>query len=244
MTLPGPPPRPNENVEQQIARLWEALRELSRKTLHSASIASGGLLVKDGGEVKVEVDDGVYMFYLGPLVSGGVPLRGIVLARENGQQMFANGVSGGDPNKVFFAWKDNAQNILFSDDAASGAGISRPWLSMPTVPVLSSSVPVTQSGTFVSTHSTGYVLKLQPNIELQALLLSTGTGVGEARFTLNGTQIGSTIAISSGDFNWTSPINLVSPVAFNSYQRIELQVRRTNAAGSVGGVLVATQRQT
>lgn len=237
-----PPEGRAANVATVINSKFKEIKEQVRKTLYSAVISAGGLLVKDGGEVKVEVAPGVVMFYLGPLISGGVPLRGIVLARENGQQMFANGVSGGDPNKVFFAWKDNAQNILFSDDAASGVGISRPWLSMPSVPVAAASVPITTSGTFLSVYSTGYILKAQPNVEVQALLLSNGGGIGEARFTINGTQVGSAVAIASGDFAWTGLINLASPVAYGSYQRVELQVRRTNGAGSVGGVLIASQR--
>lgn len=223
---------------------FQEITELARKTLYSAVISAGGLLVKDGGEVKVEVAPGVYMFYLGPLVSGGVPLRGIVLARENGQQMFANGVSGGDPNKVFFAWKDNAQNIIFSDDAHTGVGVSRPWLSMPSVPVLNTAIPITQSGTFVSVYSTGYILKQQAKVEVQAQLYSTGGATGEARFTINGSQVGSTITIASGDFLWTPPTSLTLPGDYNTYVRTELQVRRTNAAGSVGGCLIATQRQT
>jgi hypothetical protein len=239
-----PNPTPSENFLDEIVQLKRRIAELERRTLRNVVIPEGGVRIKNDGVLIVETDGGFNMFYLGPLVSGGVPLRGILLRRENGQQMFANGVSGGDPDKVFFAWKDNAENILFSDDANAGVGISRPWLSMPSVPVINSAIPVTTSGTFVSIYSTGYILKCQSNVEVQALLYSTGGATGEARFTINGIQVGSTVTINNGDFAWTSPASLSSaPAAYGTYIRVELQVRRTNASGSVGGVLIASQRQ-
>lgn len=222
---------------------FQEIKEAARKTLYSAVVSAGGLLIKDNGDFKVQNVNGYNMFYLGPLVQGGVPFRGILLQRENGAQMFGNGIAGGDPNKVYFAWSDTAGHTLFSDDGAAGAGIARPWLSMPTVPVAATSIPTTTGATFLSVYSTGFILKQQPNIELQSLLYSTGGGVGEARYTANGVQIGSTMAINNGDFAWTSLASLTPPQDQGTYVRIELQVRRTNGAGAVGGALIASQRQ-
>ncbi|MDX3661334.1 hypothetical protein PV646_28850 [Streptomyces sp. ID05-26A] len=234
---------PSNDVWDYITKLEQRIKTLENgRTLRAVVIPEGGVRITNSGVLIVQSADGVNLFYLGPLISGGVPLRGFLLRRENGKSMFSNGVAGGDPNKVFFAWKDNAENILFSDDANAGVGISRPWLSMPSVPVAATSIPTTTGATFLSVYSTGYMLKQQPNIELQALLYSTGGGVGEARYTVNGVAIGSTMTINNGDFAWTSPVSLTPPQAHNTYIRTELQVRRTNGAGSVGGVLVASQR--
>lgn len=238
-----PQPTPSQDFLEEIYQLKRQIAELERRTLRNVVIPEGGVRIINDGELIVETDSGAQMFYLGPLVAGGVPFRGVMLQRENGTKMFVNGVSGGDPNKIFFAWIDNAGNTLFSDDAASGTGIARPWLSMPSVPVLNTAIPVTTSGTFASVYSTGWILKMQPNVEVQALLYSTGGGVGEARYTINGSQVGSTVAINNGDFTWTSLTSLTSPGNIFTYIRVELQVRRTNGAGSVGGVLVASQRQ-
>lgn len=238
-----PPTGRIADVAEVLNRKFDEVKQLARKTLYSAVISAGGLLVRDNGEVKVQNTNGYNMFYLGPLTQGGVLFRGMLLQRENGQKMFANGVADSDPDKIFFAWLDNAQNTLFSDDGSAGIGIARPWLSMPTVPVLSTSIPVHQSASFTSVYSTGWILKQQPNVEVQALLYSTGGGVGEARFTANGSPIGSTITINNGDFVWTPVTSLALPGAYGTYVRVELQTRRTNGAGSVGGVLVASQRQ-
>lgn len=222
---------------------FQEIKEQARKTLYSAVISAGGLLIKDGGEFRVVTEDDVNMFYLGPMISGSTPFRGFVMRRETGSQMLANGIGDNDPAKVFLAWRDRTGNVVISDDATSGAGLTRPWLVMPSVPVLSSSIPVTSGGTWISVYSTGWIIKQQPSAEAQALLYSTGGGVGEARFTVNGSPVGSVIPIASGAFSWSSIQSFALPGNYNGYVRVELQVQRTNGAGSVGGVLIATQRQ-
>lgn len=53
MTAPGPAPRPNDRIEQRIARLEHRVEEVARKTLYSAVVSSGGLLVHDGGTITI-----------------------------------------------------------------------------------------------------------------------------------------------------------------------------------------------
>jgi hypothetical protein len=235
---------PSTDYLDYIRKLEQRISTLENgRTLRNVVIPEGGLQIRGGGELRVDTEDGVQMFLLGRLISGSTPFRGFILRRENGSFLFYTNIVGGDPDKVFFAWLDNQGNILFSDDGVSGGGIAKPWLSMPTVPVLSSSIPVTTGATWVSVYSTGWILKQQPAIEVQALLYSTGGGVGEARYTINGNPVGAVMSIASGAFAWSSISPFTLPGAISSYVRVELQVQRTNGAGSVGGVLVATQRQ-
>jgi hypothetical protein len=238
-----PPEGRLSDLADVLNRKFQEAKEQLRRTLFGAVISRGGLVVQDNGEVSVRTEDGVEMFFLGQLFTGGTPYRGIWMKREDASFMFYNGISDDDPSKVFFAWADRSNNILVSDDAESGVGLARPWIPMPTVPVLSTMIPTTSSGTYTSIYSTGWVLKQQPSCEVQALLLSSGGGIGNAQFTINGTPAGSAIPIASGAFGWSALQQLTLPGPLNGYVRVELQVQRTNAAGTVGGVLVATQRQ-
>lgn len=243
MTAPGPAPMPNDRLEQEIRRIWEALNEQGRKTLYNAMLSGGRLTIKDNGELVVTTSAGVAMFYLGKLTAGGTDYRGIRLKRENGTDMFYNGLVGSDANKVYFAWLDRDANVILSDDAATGEGLARPWLSMPTVPVLSTMIPRTTSATYASVYSTGWVIKQQPSCDVHALLYSTGGATGNARYTCNGVQVGNVEPIAAAMFGWTAIQTFDFPGSYNDYVRVELQIQRTNAVGEVGGVLVATQRQ-
>lgn len=237
-----PPEGRVADVAKVLNTKFQEMKELARKTLYQAVISAGGLLIRDGGEFRVETEDGVNMFYLGPMISGSTPFRGFVMRRETGPQLLANGVADDDPTKVFLAWRDRSSNTVIADDATHGQGLTRPWLAMPSVPVLASSMPVTTAGSWISVYSTGYMIKQQPLVEAQALLYSTGGGVGEARFTVNGTPVGNLMTIASGAFAWSSIQSFLTAGNYNSYIRVELQVQRTNGAGSVGGTMVATQR--
>lgn len=243
MTAPGPAPMPNDRLEQEIRHIWEALNEQGRKTLYNAMLSGGRLTIKDNGELVVTTSAGVAMFYLGKLTAGGTDYRGIRLKRENGTDMFYNGLVGSDANKVYFAWLDRDANVILSDDAATGEGLARPWLSMPTVPVLSTMIPRTTSATYASVYSTGWVIKQQPSCDVHALLYSTGGATGNARYTCNGVQVGNVEPIAAAMFGWTAIQTFDFPGSYNDYVRVELQIQRTNAVGEVGGVLVATQRQ-
>lgn len=243
MTAPGPPPQPNDRLEHEIKSLWSTVRELARKTLYRAVISAGGLLIRDGGEFEVQTENGTPMFFLGKLNAGGTDYRGIRLKRENGTDMFYNGLVASDANKVYFAWLDRDGNVIVSDDAVTGEGLARPWLSMPTVPVLASMIPRTTSATYASVYSTGWVIKQQPSCDVHALLYSTGGATGNARYTCNGVQVGNVEPIAAGMFGWTAIQVFDFPGSYNDYVRVELQVQRTNAVGDLGGVLVATQRQ-
>lgn len=235
---------PSVDVLDELDKLRRRISELERQTLRNVVIPEGGLRLRGGGQFVAETPTGVEMFYLGELHVGAEDFRGIWMKREDGSFMFYNGLADGDPNKVFFAWLDRAGNILVSDDGSSGQGLARPWLMMPTVNVIGTSIPTTTSAAFVSTQSTGWVIKQQPKCDVQALLLSNGGGTGNARFTINGTPTGPVLPIAAGAFAWSSIHTLTLPGTYNSYVRVELQVQLTNGTGSVGGVLIATQRQT
>ncbi|ATE56138.1 MULTISPECIES: hypothetical protein [Actinosynnema] len=238
-------PPSHDDLQRQIDQVRAELVELSRRTLRSARISGGGLSITDGAELSVlHHETGAWLLHVGNGIGPDAGKYFFTLRRDDGSPAVeigtATGVAAGE--QYWSLW-DRAGNVVASDDVVSGSGLARPWVPMPTTTILSSSIPTTASTAFVSVQSTGWVLKQQPLAALQAVLLSTGGATGSARYTVNGVQVGPTLPITAGQFGWTSIQNVDLPGGYNSYVRLELQVQRINTAGAVGGVFVATQRQ-
>lgn len=241
MTAPGPPGESLDSLQQTVQRLTQRINELERRNLYSASVsgAGGSLKVKDGAEFSVlHEGTGTWLLHVG---IGALNKYFLTIRRDDGTVAFEIGttLSGAQ----FWSNWDRAGNIVASDDAVSGNGLARPWLSIPAVNVLSTSIPMSNSASYISTQSSGWVLGQQPYLELQCLLRSDSGGAGNARYTVNGSPVGSTMSIGAGAFSWQAAQAIANPVGYNAYMRVELQVQLTNGVGSVGGVLVATQRQ-
>lgn len=233
----------SDDLASRIVELERKISELSRSTLENVVVARGGIRLKGGGEFVAETPDGVAMFYLGELVSGVIPFRGMVMRREDGSAMFYTNIADNDPDKVFFSWSDRTGNILISDDASSGVGLARPWIPQAAINVLSSSIPMTSATTWVSTQSTGQFVRQQPKVEVEALLRSESGATGEARFVVNGVATGNVMTVAANEFAWQSIQTLALPGGYDSRVRVELQVQRTNGVGTIGGVFRCSQRQ-
>jgi hypothetical protein len=164
------------------------------------------------------------------------------LRRDDGTAAIELGTTGSGDQ--FWAGWDRAANVVLSDDAAAGQGLARPWLPHPVINVLSTEIPTTSSATYIAMQSSGQVIKQQPYAELEALVLSTGGGIGNARFTCNGSPIGSVMPVTSGLFAWQAIQTVALPGNYNDRVRLELEVQRTNGAGAVGGVFRCSMRQT
>lgn len=96
---------PQDNsLPARVARLEQALTNLTSKTLFSASIGSGGLTINNGG---------------GITVNGGK----IVIGPGGSIQLPAGGTI-----------TDAVGNILFSADSLTGQRLSTPFLAIPMVP--------------------------------------------------------------------------------------------------------------
>ncbi|MFC6094727.1 hypothetical protein [Saccharothrix lopnurensis] len=220
----------------RVERTLRAVRD--RVGNISAYIGEGGLTVGGGGEFTVRHENGNWLFHVGRGSQGNYFLT---IRRDNGAAAFEIGTT--ETGQQFWAGWDGSGNVAIADDAKSGQGLARPWLPQGTINVLSTSIPLTSATSWIATQSTGQMLKQQPYAEVEALLLSTGGGVGEARFTINGTPAGNVMPIGAGSFAWQTIQTFALPGSVNSRATIDLQVQRTNAAGSIGGVFRCTQRQ-
>jgi hypothetical protein len=241
VTTPGFPRSSQDSVNAEIQRLRQKIEELARRTLGQTAISSPGdaLTISGGAELSVLHDvTNALIFHVGHGTGGKYF---VTIRRDDGTPVFEVGIDG-SLNQFGALW-DRTGHVIVSDDSTSGAGMARPWLAMPGVPVLATSIPMTNSGTYVSTWGSGDVIKQQPYCRLQALVRTESGATGNARFTINGAAVGTVMAMGANQFAWQTAQDIALPGAIDATERVELQVQRTNASGTIGGVFIWTQRQ-
>ncbi|MCI2421516.1 hypothetical protein MOQ72_29185 [Saccharopolyspora sp. K220] len=113
-----------KRAEQQLQRLWKAVG------LASATISRGGLTLLQDAFLRMVDDNDTEILYFGPDTDGHQVMR---IRREDGSQIMFTGQAAG--GRDFWALSDSTGRIVASDDAASGVGLARPWLSVPMYPL-------------------------------------------------------------------------------------------------------------
>jgi hypothetical protein len=221
----------------------------------SVTIADGGVLLVDGGDVVMRNAAGVEVFRIGLQPQGD---RGLTISREDGsiaiqvRKLFAPT----DPEQVFQIL-DRDGNVIAGDAGLSGAGFDAPHIPLTFIPTnydSSTNAQTTSSGTFVATHEhRGF--KQNPFFRPQFMVkCSDGTTAGEIRVydvTGAGYLIGffgdiRTCVIPTGTTTYTlfelnydatagaGPYREVGiPGAMSAAIHLEFHVRRTAGAGSI-----------
>lgn len=219
------------DIMRRFADLERQIRELrAERRLASSTIAAGGTLrvVDTHGTVVAvignldEVIPGKHGFWLGR--PGLTPSQAV--------SVFGTG-EGGDLG--FVGLWDRAGNYIVTDDAESGQGLARPYLSLP-IGELSAPTATTTSGTFVDVAAGATALH-HPVLYAYMLVRSdNGTTTGEVRLTLNGNVIGSTISIAGNEFaiRTIGPFDVSPLPVFTQINTIAAQARRTAGAGNIG----------
>lgn len=243
------------DLMRRVRELEQKVQELvSGRRLENSAVGRGGVRVHRGGGVSVEdggrlgtvLASGVRPFSVGQLAFGDPPVLydGIVFRNPTGNAIFFTFPVGGSAENIAWKFTDGQSREVLSMDVLNG-GLARPWLPQPGVPVVSTSIPMTTTSSFIAVWSTGFQPKQQPFIQSTALLRSADGGVGEARYTLNGDAVGDTMTISDGTFAWQAFQKLqITGDTYSDFARLELEVRLTNGTGEVGGVFSSYQRQT
>jgi len=220
----------------------------SSKRLEAATIGAGGLTVTGKGGQFVVDDFGNILFVIGglsvPLLSGD-PQYGVIANRQN-----ADGTAGAAALTMYNATGDMPQtlglydaagNALWTDDAAAGQGIGRPYISFPMAPMPSALWPSTTAGAWTNLL-VGAPPKQQPTLYM-AGFASTPTGVtGQLRLfeATSGTQVGATVTIASqpAGTNWS-----IGPAAAPGNHldtlQLELQGQITGGAGAIAATVYA-----
>lgn len=171
-----------QELQRQITALKTAL------TLESSSIGAGGLRVEgeggvtiDGGDLRVIDANGATLVELGELSTGDI---GWTFRFDDGRSLFNR---QGDPGRQFWAFWDQSDNIIVSNDAISGVGLARPFLPYSLVPTENAESGPTHiwpstTATTAGTSLLGLVVPVQhPRIHIGATVVTDGGGTGHWR---------------------------------------------------------------
>lgn len=240
--MPMTPPTPS--LMREINDLKKRLRRLeTRRSLGNSSISEGDLSVTSGGAFRVvDAGDGHEVGRIGALPSwanrsDGSPQPGVLFNREDGTLAGFLGDLNATTPPYRQAWQilDRAGHVVFADDTNSGQGIALPYLTFG-MPV-GNGVPTdtTTSGTFTTLQAVaGYWMS--PKLLGQILIYaSDGATAGQVRIVdENGAQLGATITVAAGAFQWVTWGPVTPPGSFGDPKTLNFQARRTAGTGTIG----------
>lgn len=214
------------NLLDRIIRLERELAEVRKRAGLGNAVSRGVFRFLD--------DAGAQRIYFGTVLTGSDFTTGWIFSRASGANVFELG--GSSTTSQYWALRDEASNILFGDDAVTGQGLARPWLPIPFT-THSSTAPTdkTTSGAFTGLLSARYT-KQHPTLRAQILCqASDGSTSGEVQLikVAGGVQIGTTITVGLGFYGLLT-IQGDVPGAHMEDMELEVQVRRTAGAGTVG----------
>jgi hypothetical protein len=131
-TNPGPLPGRNDSTEDRLARIEQLLREIPRKTLHSASVGAGGITISDDGSLRMVDSNGVERLKIGTTSGFEGFEQPIFFVRD------ANGklrIAMYDPFPVTDGYQpvywvfDHLDHVTFTTD--KNGGVAEPHISVP-----------------------------------------------------------------------------------------------------------------
>jgi len=195
-----------------IAELQRQLRNLtSGRRLEDASIGARGIRLLDGGELTVfggairmtDVTGSVGLAYFGP--SGVGDARLWQFSFPSGEVAFGLLNSSG---VGFWGGLDHGGNIVFSNDAGSGAGLARPYVNYLIAPAWGTEdgAPTGAPG-WQGTTSTSYHLMYEgtnslwhPKVSYLIGAVTTDGGTAQWRILFNGDEVATGASVQGGTF--------------------------------------------
>jgi hypothetical protein len=129
--------------------------------------------------------------------------------------------------------RDFSGNAILTPDVISEQGLGKPFLGIPMHNAqFGTPANTTTSATFEPLLR-GYMYKQHPRLKMRFTANVPASTAGEARMTVDGTQVGSTVSLPASTFaNYTiGPENV-----FGTHEQelvVELQARRTSGAGTI-----------
>lgn len=233
------PPNLKEQIQQMIDRSVAAA--FRSAPLRNASISDGGITVK-GGFIWLRAADGTSSLYMGgvvPALPDGTYQPGLILRREDGTVAMALYDPTPDPStpggfQQFLAVYDRAQQIVMSDDTASGQGLARPYIPIPVTRARYTDMVAVTDSAFVNvieTPGTFYKVNARARADIRCTT-DTADTTGEVRVLVDGVQVGATETV---DFAVTTKYIGPFAVPGDAYTQhsIKVQARRTAGTGAV-----------
>jgi hypothetical protein len=223
---------PDDNdLTAQIAELKRRIDNIeSGNRIGATSIDQGSLTIRDP-------EDGSIVFAAGEIgtIIGLAGSIGFVTNRADGTRAFLMYSPPVDPGGGFWGGYDHENNVVLSNDGASGQGLARPyigWQVNRTSDIASPPVS-TSSGTFVSLW-TLVGEKQHPKIRTVVLVLTPGGTTGEVqlRDPATATIIDGPDTVGSGTFAYFLLEGSI-PGTFSNLKTLDVEARVTGGAGAI-----------
>lgn len=221
----------DNDLISQIRELHRRIEDLEKGSgIGNTAIDAGDLSIRSGSLTVGTVP----AIYMGPMVFGADTASGWLFRRNDGTVAFTiAGTASGNQN---WELRDNAANVVVSDDDGD-QGLARPYIHYHfvehanTVPTIT-----TTSATFVPL-ATGRYVKQHPYTTVEVLCrASDGSTSGQIQLynTTTATVIDGPENITVGMYAVITLGPAVVDGAHMSYQELEIQVKRTAGAGTIG----------
>lgn len=198
---------------RQVEAIRRQLQELmGGRRLENSSIGAGGIRLIDGGSLTISggslrmnsADGSVGLLYFGDSSNGG---RTWLFSFPDGEVAF--GLIG-NRGAGYWGGRDNSGNLIMSNDAGSGVGLSRPYIPYRLVPAFEAqSYGEGNASMWPSTPNTTATKIMQglnpvwhPKISIGIATSTIGGGTARWRLELNG----QTVATGAGSQAMTATV--------------------------------------
>lgn len=242
------------NYPRDMATEWQKLKRDVKNTFTSANTRPGtqsigtrvvdiftGLVLHAGAFFRALYSNETEAVLIGRHKDSlGNEVEGLVIRRPNGSTvLWAFGTA--DTGDAFWAMYDKNTNIIFSDDAASGTGIARPWLPYTFVRTnaILNPTDTTTSLVYVSHHTIeGYMQ--HPRITITAYIRGQNatTDVGQIQLMnpTTGNVLGTSITTANDFVTITAEHD---EYMFGAQFTYDIQIKKVSGSGNVGCTLIS-----
>jgi hypothetical protein len=230
-------PDGNDWMVRELRALRAELEELrSARPGEATSVGSGGITIKDDGYFRMVDDTEKLVVYFGPDELGRQVIR---LLREGGKYVLFTGYAG---ISQFWALTDLEGRVTFSDDAAAGKGMGRPWLPVPLSPVFIPSTPAVGAVGTWCIDSAQVVAEVglwegrasisHPWIQVSGLWgHASGSGTVTYRLKVNNKTVGTWTA-AAGEVTNKGPYDIADHIG-TDWAPVQLTVQQATGTGAV-----------
>jgi hypothetical protein len=214
-----------EDLVARIKRLENQVATLKRGTTLSGSVLSRG-------SMEVQTDTGQVLQRIGAIPFAGTTVRGIANYRADGSLTSIQWDD--DAGNGYWAWYDEAGQVVVSDDTVSGTGLARPYLQYRAMPYSEVLTPPqsTTSATFTPLHRC-HGQRQQPWIRTWLITQADAATTGEVRLAVAGTAITAaptTIAAASNAYQIVDAELVGDHLGLFA---VDVEARRVSGAGSI-----------
>lgn len=186
---------------------------------------TGELMLNAGAKLTTKWENGLYSSYIGAFND----LKGFWFYRPNGELAMA--AFGDEDGNGFLAIYDKEENIIVSDDGASGKGLARPWIPYQVTRTIDITVPrdFITTGTYTPVH-TIHGRAQHPRIHIDGYFRADGADTGSWR--LRDPDTGAVLATSPTRASGFDELEAdIVDYEFDKIFKYDIEVRRASGAG-------------